>query len=70
MKLGSNLRAHRRSGSLISPNGSSKLTMEPELDEAITLGPIFFEAISLFRDSIRAYADGNVVLARPARERP
>jgi phosphate transport system protein len=43
--------------------------MEPELDEAITLGPLFFEAINLFRDSIRAYADGNVVLARSLRER-
>ena len=34
--------------------------MEPELDEAIALGPLFIEAIALFRDSIRAYADGDV----------
>ena len=68
MKLGSNLERIADQAVNIAKR-SSKLTMEPELDEAITLGPIFFEAISLFRDSIRAYADGNVVLARSLRER-
>ena len=43
---------------------SRKLTMEPELDEAIALGPLFIDAVGLFRDSIRAYADGDVALAR------
>ena len=42
---------------------------EPELDEAISLGPLFIEAIGLFRDSIRAYADADVVLARTLRRR-
>lgn len=68
MKLGSNLERIADQAVNIARR-SSKLTMEPELDEAITLGPLFFEAISLFRDSIRAYADGNVVLARSLRER-
>jgi phosphate transport system protein len=48
---------------------SRELTMEPELDEAIALGPLFIEAVGLFRDSIRAYADGDVALARTLRRR-
>jgi len=48
---------------------SRKLTMEPELDEAIALGPLFIDAVGLFRDSIRAYADGDVTLARTLRVR-
>jgi phosphate transport system protein len=48
---------------------SRNLSFEPELDEAAALGPMFAEAISLFRDSIRAYADENVTLARSLRSR-
>ena len=48
---------------------SRKLTMEPELDEAIALGPLFIDAVVLFRDSIRAYADGDVTLARTLHDR-
>jgi phosphate transport system protein len=48
---------------------SRKLTMEPELDEAIALGPLFIDAVGLFRDSIRAYANGDVALARTLRHR-
>lgn len=48
---------------------SRHLSFEPELDEAAALGPMFAEAISLFRDSIRAYADENVTLARTLRSR-
>ncbi len=48
---------------------SRKLTMEPELDEAIALGPLFIDAVGLFRDSIRAYADGDVALARTLHDR-
>jgi phosphate transport system protein len=48
---------------------SRKLTMEPELDEAIALGPLFIDAVGLFRDSIRAYADGDVALARTLHRR-
>jgi phosphate transport system protein len=48
---------------------SRKLTMEPELDEAIALGPLFIDAVVLFRDSIRAYADGDVALARTLHDR-
>ena len=43
---------------------SRKLTMDPHLDEVIAVGPIFIDAVGLFRDSIRAYADGDVALAR------
>jgi phosphate transport system protein len=48
---------------------SRKLTMEPELDEAIALGPLFIDAVVIFRDSIRAYADGDVALARTLHDR-
>ena len=48
---------------------SRKLTMEPELDEAIALGPLFIDAVGLFRDSIRAYGDGDVALARTLHRR-
>lgn len=48
---------------------SRKLSFEPELDEASAVGPMFVEAINLFRDSIRAYADENVTLARSVRAR-
>jgi len=68
MKLGSNLERIADQAVNIARR-SSKLTLEPELDDAISLGPLFLEAIGLFRDSIRAYADGNVVLARTLRDR-
>lgn len=68
MKLVSNLERVADQAVKIAQR-SRKLTMEPELDEAITLGPLFIDAIALFRDSIRAYAEGDVVLARSLRER-
>jgi phosphate transport system protein len=68
MKLGSNLERVADQAVKIARR-SRKLTMEPELDEAIALGPLFIEAISLFRDSIRAFADGDVTLARSLHER-
>ena len=68
MKLGSNLERIADQAVKIARR-SRKLTMEPELDEAIALGPLFIDAIALFRDSIRAYADGDVELARSLRER-
>ncbi len=68
MKLGSNLERVADQAVKIARR-SRKLTLEPELDEAIALGPLFIEAISLFRDSIRAYADGDVTLARSLRVR-
>ncbi|MGB8340284.1 MAG: phosphate signaling complex protein PhoU [Chthoniobacterales bacterium] len=68
MKLGSNLERVADQAVNIAKR-SRKLSMEPELDEAIALGPLFIDAIAIFRDSIRAYADGDVVLARSLRER-
>jgi phosphate transport system protein len=68
MKLGSNLERVADQAVKIARR-SRKLTMEPELDEAIALGPLFIEAISLFRDSIRSFADGDVTLARSLHER-
>jgi phosphate transport system protein len=68
MKLGSNLERVADQAVKIARR-SRKLTMEPELDEAIALGPLFIDAIALFRDSIRAYADGDVILARSLHER-
>ncbi len=63
MKLGSNLERIADQAVKIARR-ARKLTLEPELDEAIALGPLFIEAISIFRDSVRAFADGDVVLAR------
>jgi phosphate transport system protein len=68
MKLGSNLERVADQAVNIAKR-SRKLSMEPELDEAIALGPLFIDAIAIFRDSIRAYADGDVALARSLRER-
>jgi phosphate transport system protein len=68
MKLGSNLERVADQAVNIAKR-SRKLSMEPELDEAIALGPLFIDAIAIFRDSIRAYADGDVALARSLRDR-
>jgi phosphate transport system protein len=68
MKLGSNLERVADQAVKVARR-ARKLTMSPELDEAIALGPIFIEAIGLFRDSVRAYADGDMVLARSLQSR-
>lgn len=68
MKLGNNLERIADQAVNIAKR-SAKLLMEPELKETISLGPLFLEAIGLFRDSIRAYADADVTLARTFRER-
>jgi len=68
MKLGSNLERVGDQAVKIARR-SRALTMEPELDEAGALGPMFIEATKLFRDSVRAYADGNVSLARSLKAR-
>lgn len=68
MKMGGNLERIADQAEKIARR-SSKLSMSPELDDTATLGPMFIEATSLFRDSVRAYADGNVNLARSLRVR-
>jgi phosphate transport system protein len=68
MKLGNNLERVADQAVNIAKR-SRKLSMEPQLHEAIALGPLFIDAIAIFRDSIRAYADGDVALARSLRER-
>lgn len=70
MKLGSNLERVADQAVKIARR-SRNLTLEPELDEATALGPLFIDAVALFRDSVRAYADGDVTLARslPGRDR-
>lgn len=68
MKLSSNLERISDQAVKIARR-SRKLAMAPELDETATLGPMFFEATRLFRDSVRAYADGDVPLARSLRAR-
>ncbi|MBA3961014.1 MAG: phosphate signaling complex protein PhoU [Chthoniobacterales bacterium] len=68
MKLGANLERVADQAVKIARR-SRRLTMEPELDEAIALGPMFIEANSLFRDSIRAFADADTTLARTLQRR-
>jgi phosphate transport system protein len=68
MKLGGNLERIADQAVKIARR-SRKLTMEPELHEAIALGPMFIEATALFRDSVRAYADADAALARTLRRR-
>lgn len=46
-----------------------KLNDRPYLDEVAALGPMFVEATALFRDSVHAYADENLGLARSLRMR-
>jgi phosphate transport system protein len=48
---------------------SSNLATEPVLEEASALGPMFVETTTLFRDSVRSYADADVTLARSLRAR-
>ena len=68
MKLGNNLERIADQAVKIAER-SRKLTMKPELDEVDVLGPMFVEATNLFRDSVSAYADANVALARTLRNR-
>jgi len=46
-----------------------KLTMPSAAEDAHALGPMFMEATSLFRDSVRAFADEDVTLARSIKDR-
>jgi phosphate transport system protein len=68
MKVGSNLERIADQAVKIAQR-SRKLAMYPPLDEVAAVGPMFIEAIAIFRDSVRAYADGNVALARSLRMR-
>ena len=68
MKLGNNLERIADQAVKIAER-SRKLTTKPELDEVDALGPMFIEATNLFRDSVSAYADANVPLARTLRNR-
>lgn len=68
MKIGGNLERIADQAVKIARR-ARRLTLEPELDEAIVLGPMFIEATALFRDSIRAYADADTDLARTLRRR-
>ena len=68
MKVGGNLERIADQAVKIARR-SQRLTTEAELDEAIALGPMFIEAMALFRDSIHAYADVDTALARTLRRR-
>lgn len=46
-----------------------RVTVSAIADEAHALGPMFVEATDLFRDSVRAFADEDVVLARSLKAR-
>jgi phosphate transport system protein len=68
MKLSGNLERIADQAVKIAERSES-LNRKPELEETSALGPIFLEAITLFRDSVRAYADADVSLARSIRAR-
>ena len=48
---------------------SRKLNEGPELEEVKLLEPMAREALAMFRDSVRAYTDGNMILALEIRPR-
>jgi phosphate transport system protein len=68
MKLGGNLERVGDQAVKIAERSRS-LALEPVLEEAGALGPMFVEVTRLFRDSVRAYADADVTLARTLRAR-
>lgn len=68
MKVASNLERVSDQAAKIAERGRS-LNMEAQLDETDALGPMFVEAAGLFRDSVSAFADSNVTLARSLRAR-
>jgi len=68
MKLSGNLERIADQAVKIAERSQS-LNRRPELEEVSALGPIFLEAITLFRDSIRAYGDNDVALARSIQPR-
>lgn len=68
MKVSSNLERIADQAVRIAQR-SRKLTIAPAGDETHVLGPMFVEAINLFRDSVRAFADENVTLARTLKSR-
>lgn len=68
MKVAANLERISDQAVKIAQRGRN-LTMEPQLDETDALGPMFVEATTLFRDSIRGFADADVTLARSLRRR-
>ena len=63
MKLSGNLERIADQAVKIAERARS-LAMKPILDDAVALGPMFVEATILFRDSVSAYADADVALAR------
>jgi phosphate transport system protein len=68
MKLSSNLERVADQAVKIAER-SRTLATEPVLEEASALGPMFVETTTLFRDSVRSYADADVTLARSLRAR-
>jgi phosphate transport system protein len=68
MKLSGNLERISDQAVKIAERSQS-LNKKPPLPEVSALGPIFLEAITLFRDSIRAYADADVALAHSIQTR-
>jgi phosphate transport system protein len=63
MKLSSNLERIADQAVKIAERSRS-LAMEPVLEESSALGPMFIEVTTLFRDSVSAYGDADVALAR------
>lgn len=68
MKLGSNLERVADQAVKIARR-SRKLNKVPALEGAMLIEPMFDEALILFGDSVRAYAEGDVALARTLRKR-
>ena len=68
MKVSANLERIADQAVMVAQR-ARKLTAFPVLQEANALGPMFMEATSLFRDSVRAFADEDVILARTIKDR-
>jgi len=68
MKVSANLERIADQAVMVAQR-ARKLTALPVLNDAHALGPMFMEATNLFRDSVRAFADEDVTLARTIKDR-
>jgi len=68
MKLSGNLERVADQGVNISKR-ARKLNLNPELDDVHYLEPLFIEALGVFKDSLKAFVEGDIELAHAVKVR-